>query len=122
MSLRQFVFEFCLDSLRGVVQVFAIGVGAVAGWKAQRETITLVTRKDVEVCVEDFLAGGFAVREKEVYAFTLQTTLAQSHRQTLRDAKYLGAFRILQVADVRRVPVGDYQHVTGIDRMKIHEG
>ena len=109
------------DSFGGVIQIFALSVGAVAGREAEGKAISFVTREDVQVGVKDFLAGGFAIRQKEVYAFAFQATLAQGHVQTLGDAKYLRALFLDQVANVRRVPVGNYEHVAGIDRMQIHE-
>jgi hypothetical protein len=107
--------------LRGFIQVFSRGVWAVAGWEAEREAVAPVAWEDVQVRVKDFLTGSLAVRQKEVDAFTFQSTGAECRGETSGDPKHLRAFFFFQITYISRMPIWDHQHVAGVNRVQIHE-
>jgi hypothetical protein len=107
--------------LRGFIQVSSRGVWAVAGWEAEREAVASVAWEDVQVRVKDFLAGGLPVREKEVDAFTFQSTGAHCHGETLSDPKHLRALFFIQIFQIRGMPVRDDKHVAGVNRVQVHK-
>lgn len=76
----------------------------------------------MQVDMEDFLKGGFSIRQEEVHPFTFYSTHRQGECDFLSDTKKMGAGIFIQVGQASRVLVGNNQHMAGIHRLYIHEG
>jgi len=89
--------------------------------KSQTEPITRKTGKYVQVNVKYLLPCRLAVCEEEIYPLTLEPALAQRRGNTLRDAKHLSAFFLVQFRKVTGMSVGNYERVSRIDGLNVHE-
>ena len=89
--------------------------------KPHTETITHVTGKDVQVDVKDFLPRSFAIRKADIHSFTVDSTITQRRANTPRDAEHLRAYFLFELRKVRRMPVGNYQRVPGIDGLMVQK-
>jgi len=89
--------------------------------KPHTETITHVAWKDVYVNMKDFLPRRLAVREADIYPFTLDPAITQCGGNTLRDAKRLRAFFLVQLRKVTGMPVGNYKRMPWIDGLMVQK-
>jgi|SRR5262245_53473174 len=90
--------------------------------KPDTEPITHVTGKYVQMNMKDFLPCRLAVCEADIYSFTVDPTLTQCRGNTLRNAKHLCAFFLVQICKVTSMSIGNYKRMSGIYRMNVHEG
>ena len=88
--------------------------------KPDFESITRVTWKDVQMNVKYFLPCRLAVREADIYPFTLDPAITQCGN-TLRDAKRLRAFFLVQLRKVTGMPVGNYKRMPWIDGLMVQK-
>lgn len=89
--------------------------------KPNTETITHIAGKDVQVDVKDFLPRRLAVREEEIHSFAPDLAFIQCCGKTLRDAKHLRAFFLIQIHKSPGMFVGNYNRMSRIDGLDVHE-
>jgi hypothetical protein len=89
--------------------------------KPDFESVAHVTGKDVQMDVKYFLPRRSAIRKADIYPFTLNPAITQCHGNTLRDAKHMRAFFLVQIHKARGMSVGNYERMSGIDRLNVHE-
>jgi hypothetical protein len=71
--------------------------------------------------MKDFLPCRLAVREADIYPFTLDPAITQCGGYTLRNAKHLCAFFLVQIYKITDMPVGDYKRMPGIDGLMVQK-
>jgi len=71
--------------------------------------------------MKDFLPRRLAVREADIYPFTFDPAITQRGGNTLRDAKQLRAFFLIQLRKVTGMPVGNYKRMSGIDGLMVQK-
>jgi hypothetical protein len=89
--------------------------------KNQPEPISGITWKNMKMNVEDFLTRSLAIGQEKIYPLALNDTRPKDPSQPLRYTKHLCTLFFFEVAQIVSVPVGNDQHVTGIDRLNIHQ-
>src|SRR5215475_4170368 len=89
--------------------------------KSQTEPVARITGKDVQVNVKYLLPCRLAVCEEEIYPFTIDPALAQCRGDRLRDAEHMRAFFLVQFRKVTGMSVGNYEHMSWIDRLNVHK-
>ena len=62
----------------------------------------------MQVYMKNFLPGSFAIRQKEINAFTAQAALIKCLRQPLACLEHTGAGCIVQLSQVAGVPVRNH--------------
>ena len=87
--------------------------------KPDFESITHITGKYVQMNMKYFLPCRLAVREADIDPFTLDLAISQRCGNMPRDAKHMRAFFLVQPCKVRRMSVGNYQRVPGIDGLMV---
>ena len=75
----------------------------------------------MQMNVEDFLARGFSIRQRQVHAFAPDRTAAQRLRQTLRHSKHLRSSIGIERGKKTGVLVRNHKHMTGIDRADVEK-
>src|SRR5262245_26576549 len=106
-------------SIGDFVQFLTFGFVRVIWAKFYTETVTHITRKNVQVNMKDFLSRSLTVCEEEIYPFALDTALAQRRSKALRDAKRLRAFFLVQLCKVTCMSVGNHNRVSGINGLNV---
>ena len=71
--------------------------------------------------MKDFLPRRRAVREADIYPFTLDPAITQYGGNTPRDAKHLHAFFLVQLRKVTGMPIGNYKRMPGIDGLIVQK-
>ena len=71
--------------------------------------------------MKDFLPRRLAVCEADIYSFTLDPALTQCRGDTLRNAKHLCAFFLVQLRKVTGMPVGNYKRMPWIDWLMVQK-
>ena len=71
--------------------------------------------------MKDFLPRRLAVREADIYPFTLDPAITQCNGNMLRDAKHLRAFFLVQLRKVTGMPIGNYKRMPGIDGLMVQK-
>jgi hypothetical protein len=104
-----------------LVQFPPFGFVGVMRAKPDFESITHVTGKNVQMNVKYFLPRRLPVRKADIHAFTLDPAITQCRGKTLRDAKHMRAFLLVQLRKVRSMSIGDYERVPGIDGLVIQK-
>jgi hypothetical protein len=89
--------------------------------KPDAETVSHVTGKHVQMNVKNFLPCRLAVREEEIHSFAPDLALIQCRGKTLRQAEHLRAFFLVQIHKARGMSVGNYERMSGIDGLNVHE-
>lgn len=89
--------------------------------KCQTESIAHITRNNMQMGMKYLLPRSLAVREPDIYSFTLDPALTQRGGKTLRDAKHPRAFFLTQLRKVTGMSIGDYERVSRIDGLNIHK-
>ncbi len=72
--------------------------------------------------VKDLLKGGFAVGQEEVDALATKPGGTERSGEPHGDGEHLSPSGLIEIGQVRSVPLGDHQQMTGCDRPDIHEG
>lgn len=93
----------------------------VVGREAQAEAIAFEAGKDVEMEMEDLLAGSLALGEEEVDAFATKNRAPQSCCRKLPDLEELRAVFGIEVGETFSVSPWDDQHVAGHDWLDVHK-
>jgi hypothetical protein len=89
--------------------------------KSDTESITHVTGKDVQMNMKYFLPRRLAVREGEIHSFAPDLALIQCRGEALRYAEHMRAFFLVQIRKASGMSVGNYERVSGIDGLNVHE-
>lgn len=92
----------------------------IFGTEFQSKTIPFITRKHVQMNVENFLHGCFAIGQKQIHAFALQTAFPQRRREPLGDSKDMSAGILIKVSQKRRMRIRNNHQMPGIHRLNIH--
>src|SRR5215471_16332619 len=71
--------------------------------------------------MKDLLPRRLAVREADIYPFTLDLAITQCNCNTLRDAKHLRATFLVQLRKVTGMPIGNYKRMPGIDGLMVQK-
>jgi hypothetical protein len=107
--------------VRDFIQYSPFGSVPIMRAKPETESIAHITGNDVQMSMKHFLPCGLAVREFDVYSFTLDPAPTQCRSNALRDAKHLRSLFLVQLCKVRRMPVGNHKSVPGIDRLMVQK-
>jgi hypothetical protein len=75
----------------------------------------------VEVDVKDLLHGRLAVRQKEIHAFTPDTTLPQCTGEPLGQPEHVSTCPLVQIGEKGSVAIGDHEDVSRIDGLDVHK-
>jgi hypothetical protein len=87
--------------------------------KCQTESVAGITGNDVQMAMKYILPRRLAVREPNTYSFALDAAITQRSSDTLRDAKHMRAFFLLQLCKVSSMSIGDYERMSWIDGLMI---
>jgi len=104
------------------IQLGARRTDKVSRRECQAETVIRETRKDMQMRMEDFLAGRLTIGQKQVHPLARKTALAQCRCRPHSHGKYFRRQCIVQVSQQRQMTLRNDEHVTWIDRLDVHNG
>lgn len=91
------------------------------GMQTQSTCITSEAWDNVQVCMENCLPGGAAVRQEEIHRIASQSRCPQRFIDITSDDGHPAARVIGNVLDAIGMIVGDDQGVPGVDRVDVQE-
>src|SRR2546423_14100107 len=118
MSSRQTFAETPGD----VVERLSVGGSAVMRRKLDPEAIALPPRDNVEVRVEDLLAGRRTVRQEEVNGLAAQAGDPEASSDPTRESPHRDGRDLIHLSDRGGVLQRHDEGVALVDRMQIEEG
>ena len=76
----------------------------------------------MQMDVEYFLHGCFAIGKKQIHAFAAQATLSKCCREAVTHAKEVGSGLGIDIGQIRRVLIRNDEQMAWIDRLNIQKG
>jgi hypothetical protein len=92
------------------------------GGKSETKAVACEAWNDVKVHMEDLLAGGLPVGEKEVDAIAIEARAAECRSCALSHAEQFSSIIRAEVREKRGVSSWDNKHVTPNNRLDVHKG
>ena len=109
------------DAFRGLFQCFPARSVRVARAEPQAEAVSIETRENVQVNVEDLLACRLAVGGEKVDPFAIEPPLVERGGDLLGDADHVRSCIFRQIGQICGVIFWHHQDVTGIDGLHVHK-